>query len=101
WVTRASGTAELVLSVCTGALVLAKAGLLDGLEATTHHGAIDLLRQTAPRATVHPDRRFVDNGRVVCSAGIAAGIDMGLPVVRRRRGRGAAVKRARQMESPV
>ena len=69
WIRQASEKAELVLSVCTGALVLARAGLLDGLGATTHHGAIDLLRRTAPTTTVHADRRFVDNGRVVCSAG--------------------------------
>src|SRR5262249_12254700 len=63
WIRQASEKAELVLSVCTGALLLAKAGLLDGLEATTHHGAIDLLREVAPKTTVHADRRFVDNGR--------------------------------------
>src|SRR5215472_4637216 len=54
WIREASTKAELVLSVCTGALLLAKAGLLDGLEAITHHGAIDLLRLTAPKTTVHP-----------------------------------------------
>jgi transcriptional regulator GlxA family with amidase domain len=98
WIRQASTKAELVLSVCTGALLLAKAGLLDGLEATTHHGAIDLLRQTAPKTTVHAHRRFVDNGRVVCSAGIAAGIDMSLHVVSRLLGREVFVKTARQME---
>ena len=91
WIKARSEEAELVLSVCTGALLLAKAGLLDGLEATTHHGAIDLLRQTAPQTTVHADRRFVDNGRVVCSAGIAAGIDMSLHVLARLLGRDVAV----------
>ena len=100
WIRQASTTAELVLSVCTGALLLAKAGLLDGLNATTHHGAIDLLRQTAPNTTVHPDRRFVDNGRVVCSAGIAAGIDMSLHVVGSLLGKVVAEKTARQMEYP-
>jgi transcriptional regulator GlxA family with amidase domain len=95
-----SEKAELVLSVCTGALLLAKAGLLDGLEATTHHGALDLLRQVAPRTIVHADRRFVDNGRVICSAGIAAGIDMSLHVVGRLLGQEAAVKTARYMEYP-
>jgi transcriptional regulator GlxA family with amidase domain len=100
WVKARSQEAELVLSVCTGALLLAKAGLLDGLEATTHHGAIDLLREVAPKTTVHADRRFVDNGRVVCSAGIAAGIDMSLHVVSRLLGREVAEKTARQMEYP-
>ena len=100
WIRQASEKAELVLSVCTGALLLAKAGLLDGLEATTHHGAIDLLRQVAPKTTVHADRRFVDNGRVVCSAGIAAGIDMSLHVVMRLLGHEIPVKSARQMEYP-
>jgi transcriptional regulator GlxA family with amidase domain len=100
WIRQASEKAELVLSVCTGALLLAKAGLLDGLEATTHHGAIDLLREVAPRTMVHADRRFVDNGRVVCSAGIAAGIDMSLHVVGRLLGQGVADKTAEQMEYP-
>ena len=100
WIKARSQEAELVLSVCTGALLLAKAGLLDGLEATTHHGAIDLLRETAPKTTIHSDRRFVDNGRVVSSAGIAAGIDMSLHVVARLLGREGAEKTARQMEYP-
>ena len=100
WIRRASTKAELVLSVCTRALLLAKAGLLDGLEATTHHGAIDLLRQTAPMTIVHADSRFVDNGRVICSAGIAAGIDMSLHVVSRLLGQEVAEKAARQMEYP-
>jgi transcriptional regulator GlxA family with amidase domain len=100
WIKQASSKAELVLSVCTGAMLLAKARLLDGLEATTHHGAIDLLRQTAPKATVHADRRFVHNGRVACSAGIAAGIDMSLHVVARLLGREVAERTARQMEYP-
>jgi transcriptional regulator GlxA family with amidase domain len=83
WIKEASTKAELVLSVCTGGLLLAKVGLLDGLEATTHHGAIDRLRQTAPKTVVHADRRFVDKGRVVCLAGVAAGIEMSLHVVAR------------------
>lgn len=100
WIRQVSTKAERVLSVCTGALLLAKAGLLDGLAATTHHGAIDLLRQTAPKTTVHADRRFVDNGRVICSAGIAAGIDMSLHVVEKLLGEEVAEKTARQMEYP-
>lgn len=100
WIKQASAQAELILSVCTGALLLAKAGLLDGLEATTHHGAIDLLRQVAPRTTVHAIRRVVDNGRVICSAGIAAGIDMSLHVVARLLGSPAAIKVTQHLEYP-
>jgi transcriptional regulator GlxA family with amidase domain len=100
WIKARSQEAELVLSVCTGALLLAKAGLLDGLEATTHHGAIDLLRRVAPQTTIPVARRLVDNGRVICSAGIAAGIDMSLHVVARLLGREVAEKTARQMEYP-
>jgi len=100
WITLASAKADLVLSVCTGALLLARAGLLDGLEATTHHGSFDLLRQVAPKTKVLEDRRFVDNGRVICSAGISAGIDMSLHVVGSLLGRDVAMKTAKQMEYP-
>ena len=100
WIKQTASKAELVMSVCTGALLLAKAGLLDGLEATTHHGSFDLLHQLAPRTEIHVDRRFVDNGSVICSAGIAAGIDMSLHVVAKLLGREVAAKTAKQMEYP-
>ncbi len=98
WVRERAATAELVLSICTGALILGKAGLLDGLEATTHFGAIDLLRETVPKCRVTPQRRFVDNGRVITSAGISAGIDMSLHVVGRLLGTPVAEETARYME---
>ncbi|MBL9123853.1 MAG: DJ-1/PfpI family protein, partial [Planctomycetaceae bacterium] len=98
WVRQRAAAAELVLSVCTGALILGQAGLLDGLEATTHFGAIDLLRESAPHCTVTPARRFVDNGRVITSAGISAGIDMSLHVVARLLGKPIAEETARYME---
>ena len=100
WIRTVASHAELVLSVCTGALVLAKASLLDGLEATTHRGALDLLRTIAPKTTVHADRRFVDNGRVICSGGIAAGIDMSLHIVARLLGQEIAARTAAHMEYP-
>jgi transcriptional regulator GlxA family with amidase domain len=100
WIRQASTKAELVLSVCTGALLLARAGLLDGLETTTHHGAIELLREVAPKTILPAARRSVDNGRVICSAGIAAGIDMSLHVVGRLLGKEVAEKMARQKEYP-
>ena len=98
WVREQGGRVELLLSVCTGALVLGKAGLLDGLEATTHHSAFDLLGETAPKAKLCPDRRFVDNGAVVLSAGISAGIDMSFHVVTRLLGEEAARDAAHYME---
>ncbi len=98
WVRQRAATTELILSVCTGALILGKAGLLDGLEATTHAGAIDLLRETVPLCRVTPTRRYVDNGRVITSAGISAGIDMSLHVVGRLLGTPVAEETARYME---
>lgn len=98
WIRHIATNAELVLSVCTGSLLLAKAGLLDGLETTTHHGALELLRDTAPTATVRSDRRYIDNGRIICSAGISAGIDMSLYVVAKLHGDDVATKTAKQME---
>jgi transcriptional regulator GlxA family with amidase domain len=100
WVQRASAKAELVLSVCTGSLVLAKAGLLEGLEATTHHLALDLLQEVGPNVQVSREKRVVDNGKVVCSAGIAAGIDMSLHVVSRLLGAEKARATAAYMEYP-
>ena len=100
WIKQTAAKAEFLLSVCTRALLLGKAGLLDGLEATTHHGALDLLRQIAPRTNVHAIRRVVDNGRVICSAGIAAGIDMSLHVVERLLGGQIAIKTTQYMEYP-
>ncbi|TVR20579.1 MAG: DJ-1/PfpI family protein [Anaerolineaceae bacterium] len=98
WIAAQAGTAELTLSVCTGAFILAKAGLLGGLSATTYHTAFDDLAQIAPDTTLHRDKRFVDNGRIVTSAGISAGIDMSLYVVARLHGIEQARWTARHME---
>ncbi|HEY0603910.1 MAG TPA: DJ-1/PfpI family protein [Herpetosiphonaceae bacterium] len=98
WIKRCADPAELVLSVCTGALLLANAGLLNGLAATTHHGAFDLLRAAAPQTEVREGERFVDNGKVITSAGISAGIDMSLHVVARLLGEDAAMETAERME---
>jgi transcriptional regulator GlxA family with amidase domain len=98
WIRSQAEKAERVLSVCTGALLLAKSGLLDGLEATTHHGAIDLLREVAPQTRVSPGKRFIDNGKIIVAAGISAGIDMSLYVVARLLGETEALKTAGYME---
>lgn len=98
WAKEASNHAELMLSVCTGALILAKAGLLDGLTATTHHSAIDLLKKAAPHTKIVKDQRFVDNGKIITSAGIAAGIDMSFYVVEKLLDKNAALATSKQME---
>ena len=98
WAKKACDEAEIAQSVCTGAFVLAKAGLLDGLEVTTHHGAIEKLGEMYPKAQVKTGRRFVDNGHVVTTAGISAGIDGSLHVVARLLGRKVADDVATYME---
>jgi len=98
WIKERAAEVELLLSVCTGALLLAKAGLLEGLSATTHHGAFDLLREVAPNTSVLESERVVDNGKVILSAGISAGIDMSLYAVGRMLGEAAAEETARYME---
>jgi putative intracellular protease/amidase len=98
WVVKASAQADATLSVCTGAFVLASAGLLDGKEATTHWGAINALRREFPKITVRNDRRVVDCGKVVTSAGVSAGIDGALHLVERLSGHSDAVQVARYME---
>ena len=73
----------LMTSVCTGALVYADAGLLDGQPATTYWSAFDELRALGRDIVVRPDERFVDNGDVITAAGVSAGIDMALHLVGR------------------
>jgi transcriptional regulator GlxA family with amidase domain len=98
WIQERSRSSEVTMSVCTGSLLLAKAGLLDGLKATTHHGAMDVLRGLAPLATVDPGPRFHDNGKILTAAGISAGIDCSLHLVGRLHGEDAAVSTAAHME---
>lgn len=98
WILSAAPDCQVVLSVCTGAFILAKLGLLDGMQATTWHGALNALAKTAPACTVVPDVRWTDNGRLVTTAGISAGIDGALHVVARLCGDAAAVRTARYMD---
>ena len=80
WIAHTSAEARRTTSVCTGSLLLARAGLLANRRATTHWGALDLLGGIDPSVSVQSDCRVVDDG-VVTSAGVAAGIDMALSVV--------------------
>lgn len=98
WVARTSTRCELTASVCTGAFLLGKAGLLDGRRATTHWEDVADLIAMLPRTTVLRDTPWVDEGDVVTSAGISAGIDMSLHLVERLEGPTLAAATARQMD---
>ena len=80
WIRRTAASARRTASVCTGALLLARAGLLDGRRATTHWGAFGLLASLAKDVTVDREARFVDDG-VMTSAGVASGMDLALHIV--------------------
>lgn len=98
WIANSALKAEKVMSICSGALILAKAGLLKGLKATTHHEVFDTLESLAPETTIVKGQRFVDNGKILTSAGISAGIDMCLYVVEQLFGFEVADRTAEYME---
>lgn len=98
WFAGAAEHAQHVVSVCTGAFVLAKAGVLDGKEATTHHSAWKELATGYPKVKVVEGVRFVDNGRVVTAGGVSAGIDAALRIVEQDFGKDAAADVARYIE---
>lgn len=89
---------QYYFSVCTGAFILGKAGMLDGLTVTTFHESIDGLQKDVPKAKVLSNVRFVDNGKVITTAGISAGIDGALHLVEKVRGRDVAEQIAKYME---
>lgn len=98
WVTAQAATAEIVMSVCSGALVLATCGLLEGRRATTHHEVMHELAAVAPNTVCVRDQRYVDEGAVITCGGISAGIDGSLHLVRRLLGDAAAERTAAYME---
>ena len=94
WVRGLATNGTLLTSVCTGSLVYADAGLLDGRPATTHWGSLDHLKSLGHDIEVRPDDRFVDDGNIITAAGVSAGIDMALHLVRRL----GSEERARQVK---
>ncbi|WP_438481154.1 DJ-1/PfpI family protein [Oleiharenicola lentus] len=100
WIRQRARKAEHVVSVCTGALVLGQAGLLNGLRATTHFENFAELAAVAPTTDIDHTARFTDNGHVLTSAGISAGIDVSLHLVAKLLGADAAAQTARYMEYP-
>ncbi|MCX5891262.1 MAG: DJ-1/PfpI family protein [Deltaproteobacteria bacterium] len=98
WIAQRGRQVETLTSVCTGALLLGRAGLLDGRRATTHWRSLDWLREAFPAVTVEEHLHVVEDGHILTSAGIAAGIDLALKVVARYFGEAVARATARQME---
>ncbi len=97
WIRRVAASARKVTSMCTGSLLFARAGLLEGRRATTHWGAHDLLQSLSDRIKVERDLRVVDDG-IITSAGVAAGIDMAFYVVETLFGRDVADETAHYIE---
>ena len=98
WIAEQSKRCRITASVCTGAFLLGKAGLLVDKSATTHWEDIAELRSSFPETTVLENQRWVDEGNIVTSAGISAGIHMSLHLVERLAGRELATATARQLE---
>ena len=99
WIAERAQAASLVTSVCTGSLLLAKAGLLNGRRATTHWGALDLLQTLGENIVVERDARYVDDV-IVSSAGVSAGIDMAFYVVEKLCGKSIADETAHYIDYP-
>ncbi|MDN4642035.1 DJ-1/PfpI family protein [Agreia sp. PsM10] len=97
WVRAQRAAVPLMTSVCTGSLVYAAAGILGSRPATTHWGSLERLGELDPSIEVRPDDRFVDDGDVITSSGVSAGIDMALHLVARL----AGVERAREVRRGI
>ena len=98
WVKHWHSRTTLTLSVCTGSLILGKAGLLDGLKATTHWLAFDAMKAVAPKTELIHNVRWVDNGKTILSAGVSAGIDMSFYVISKLLGKPVADETAKYMQ---
>ena len=98
WVQDNAKTSTYVMSVCTGAFILAKADLLNGLTATTVRGGIDRLATAFPNIKVVYDKRYVDNGKIITTAGLSSGIDGSFYLVSRMLGKGRAQQTALGLE---
>ncbi|NXY93438.1 GlxA family transcriptional regulator [Streptomyces sp. BR123] len=97
WLRTHGGGAQRLVSVCTGGLLLAEAGLLDGRRATTHWSVCEQMARDYPRVAVEPDPIYVRDGQVATSAGVTAGIDLALALVEEDHGRDIALQIARQL----
>lgn len=101
WIRQQMKEVKLITSVCTGALLLAKAGLLDGLKATTHWASIQTFKKDFPNVEVMENVKFVDEGHIITSAGISAGINMSFHIVKNLLGVEIAEETAKSMEYDI
>lgn len=98
WIIARAEQAELTTSVCTGSFLLAKAGLLDGKSATTYFASVPFMREHFPNVDTQENVRWVDQGDIVTSAGVSAGIDMSLYLLQRLYGKDIADNTAQNIE---
>jgi putative intracellular protease/amidase/YHS domain-containing protein len=98
WIRKASQTADVTMSVCTGAFLLAKTGLLDGKSATTHHNSYKIFERQYPKITLKRGARFVEAGNLASAGGLTSGMDLAMRVVERYFGREVAEQNAYYME---
>jgi len=98
WIRKSAKTADVTMSVCTGAFVLAETGLLSGKTATTHHSSYKVMAMEHPDIHVKRGARFVEDGNIATAGGLSSGIDLALRVVERYYGREAAERTAYDME---
>lgn len=101
WLQERAAKVEILASVCTGAFLLAKAGLLDGKKATTHWMDIDLLQAQYPQISLQRDVKYVDEGPLITAAGISAGLDMSFHLLKRLVGEEVARATAKRMEYDI
>ncbi|MES5955431.1 DJ-1/PfpI family protein [Bacillus fungorum] len=101
WIRQKMKEVKLMASVCTGALLLAKAGLLEGLKATTHWASIQTFKKDFPNVEVMENVKFVDEGHIITSAGISAGINMSFHIVKNLLGVEIAEETAKRMEYDI
>jgi transcriptional regulator GlxA family with amidase domain len=98
WIKSSAATATITMSVCTGAFIIADLGLLDGMEATTWYGAKPRLQKKYPDIKVVENKRITDNGKIITTSGVSAGIDGALHLVQKLFGKEIALKTAKYIE---
>lgn len=98
WIKDTFDNSEITFSICSGSRILGALGLLDNIESVTHHEVIEEMKTIAPSAKIRDDLRFIDNGKIMTSAGISSGIDISLHVIEKLFGKEIKNKTIKYME---